>query len=199
MPWRVVVPIKTLDAAKTRLQVPDGIRSALALAFALDAIDALRKCDQVASIVVTTNSDDLSAELTRQGIEVMVDSGVGLNAAIRGAATSEVDTAVLVGDLPAVQADDLTSALTTAAAHRRSFVCDATGVGTTLLTARAGTPLDPRFGEHSRAEHRASGAHEIDGRFSGLRRDVDTDVDLWDARRLGVGAHTQAVLAAVLG
>jgi 2-phospho-L-lactate guanylyltransferase (CobY/MobA/RfbA family) len=29
---------------------------------------------------------------------------------------------------------------------------------------------------------------------AGARRDVDTPADLWDALRIGVGAHTSAVL-----
>ena len=31
--------------------------------------------------------------------------------------------------------------------------------------------------------------------LAGLRRDVDTEVDLWDAVRLGVGRHTAGLLS----
>ena len=75
------------------------------------------------------------------------------------------------------------------------FVPDAAGTGTTMLTAAAGTALDPRFGERSCAAHAASGAVRLSpADAAGLRRDVDTEVDLWDALRLGVGPATAAVL-----
>ena len=195
MPWRVIVPIKPLDGAKSRLGVPGPIRPALAFAFALDAIDAMRQSPEVATVVVTTNAGDLTDELVRRGIEVVSDPGQGLNAAITGASSTNDDTAALVGDLPSVRSDEITQALRRARSFDRAFVCDAMGVGTTLLTARAGVPLDPHFGEHSRAAHRASGAVEIEGALPGLRRDVDTTVDLWDAQRLGVGARTQMILS----
>jgi hypothetical protein len=44
----------------------------------------------------------------------------------------------------------------------------------------------------------AAGAREIrdpaPGALAGLRRDVDSEVDLWDARRLGLGAFTRALM-----
>ncbi len=49
----------------------------------------------------------------------------------------------------------------------------------------------PRFGPRSRAAHAASGAVALEvGPVPGLRRDVDTEVDLWDAGRLGLGPAT---------
>ena len=76
------------------------------------------------------------------------------------------------------------------------FVADTEGTGTTLLTAADGSRLDPRFGHRSRARHAASGAVElVTGPLASLRRDVDTEVDLHDARRLGLGPRTLAVLA----
>ena len=77
-------------------------------------------------------------------------------------------------------------------------MADAAGIGSTLLTARPGVELGPRFGERSRAAHRSSGAVELaasPGALAGLRRDVDTEVDLWDAVRLGVGPATTDALA----
>jgi 2-phospho-L-lactate guanylyltransferase len=57
-------------------------------------------------------------------------------------------------------------------------------------------PFSPRFGGRSRAAHRAAGAVELmlEG-IASVRRDVDTEVDLWDALRLGVGPRTKAVAA----
>ena len=77
----------------------------------------------------------------------------------------------------------------------RGFVADAAGTGTTTLTARPGVDLDPRFGPRSRAAHAASGAVALEpGPVPGLRRDVDTEVDLWDAGRLGLGRASAAAV-----
>jgi hypothetical protein len=44
----------------------------------------------------------------------------------------------------------------------------------------------------------AAGAREVrdpaPGALAALRRDVDSEVDLWDARRLGLGAFTGAFI-----
>jgi 2-phospho-L-lactate guanylyltransferase len=81
------------------------------------------------------------------------------------------------------------------AAGRRAFCSDRLGTGTTLLLAPPGQPLDPRFGSDSAAAHRASGAHELPGRWPGLRCDVDTVADLTAAGQLGLGRFTRAALA----
>jgi 2-phospho-L-lactate guanylyltransferase len=78
------------------------------------------------------------------------------------------------------------------------IVSDAEGLGTTLLAARQVSDFHPHFGVRSRAAHVAAGAREIrdpaPGALAGLRRDVDSEVDLWDARRLGLGAFTRALM-----
>ena len=99
-----------------------------------------------------------------------------------------------MADLPALRSDELRRALLAAADVPRGFVADAAGTGTTLLTARGGNQLGPRFGPRSRAAHAASGAIALEpGPIPGLRRDVDTEVDLWDAGRLGLGSSTAAL------
>ncbi len=105
-----------------------------------------------------------------------------------GAEEPGLAVAALVADLPALRTDELRRALAAAAHVARGFVADAAGTGTTLLTAAPGVGLDPRFGPRSRAAHAASGAIALEpGPVPGLRRDVDTEVDLWDAGRLGLG------------
>jgi 2-phospho-L-lactate guanylyltransferase len=88
---------------------------------------------------------------------------------------------------------ELAAALTAAAGHRRSFVADGEGSGTTLLCATAGE-LDPRYGPGSAAAHAASGAVALDGHWPGLRRDVDTPADLAEAAALGLGPRTAHLL-----
>src|SRR5919204_619987 len=68
-----------------------------------------------------------------------------------------------------------------------AIVPDASGTGTTLLTAPSGAALNPRFGTGSAAAHAASGAVPLVGPWPSLRRDVDTAADLRAAAALGLG------------
>lgn len=88
-----------------------------------------------------------------------------------------VPVAVLLGDVPGTAPADLDAVLARAARHPRSFVRDADGTGTTLVTARAGVPLRTAFGPDSARRHTAAGLVELDAP-DGLRRDVDTPEQL---------------------
>jgi 2-phospho-L-lactate guanylyltransferase len=200
--WAVVVPVKSLPEAKSRLSVdtPQDRRE-LALAFVLDTVAAARECDRVAAVIVVTDDADVRVAVSALGAEVVDDGTSGLNPALERGADHVRATypmlavAALAGDLPALRPQELTRALDAAAAVPRGFVADAAGTGTTLLTALTDIDLDPRFGPRSRAAHAVSGAVALDpGVAPGLRRDVDTTVDLWDAARLGLGPATAALL-----
>lgn len=199
--WSVVVPVKALDRGKTRLSTRTAARRReLALAFALDTVRSAVACPAVTEVLVV-GDDDVRDAVADLGARWLADPGTGLNPAIVvGAATLRdgAPAAALVGDLPSLRPDELEVALGLARSVDRGLVADAAGIGSTLLTARAGVELGPRFGERSRAAHRSSGAVELEtapGALAGLRRDVDTEVDLWDAVRLGVGPATTEALA----
>ena len=207
-PWTVVLPVKPTSVAKTRLVSSDSsLRQRLALAFATDTATAVTGCTDVAAVLVVTDDPDAASMARALGASVVADApDAGLNAALRHgfevvrASDGEAAVALLSADLPALRPTELAAALAACAAHDRSFVCDAVGIGTTLLAARAPHVLDPHFGPRSRAHHRHDGYVEVldDATESGLaslRRDVDTWADMWDAQRLGVGAATAAVLA----
>ena len=195
--WQVIVPVKSLTNAKTRLVARSGSqREDLALAFALDAIGAALNCVSVEAVVVTTADPSVQDALRSLGVTFHEDSGKGLNASIveAAAALPVGNIAALVADLPCLDSRDLELAFARAETLDRSFVCDAAGIGTTLLMATSGHSLLPRFGVRSRSAHAASGAVEITDPLQRLRRDVDTAVDFWDAQRIGVGPATQAAL-----
>jgi 2-phospho-L-lactate/phosphoenolpyruvate guanylyltransferase len=201
--WVLVVPVKRGDIAKSRLTgVTPRQRSDLARAFPADCTEAALACGPVHAVVVVTDDPVTAAAVRAAGAVVIPDEpDAGLNPALRHADTyvrrrfGPRPVAVLSGDLPALQPDELGTALGRASACDRAFVGDHAGTGTTLLTAARGVDLDPRFGEGSRRLHVRSGAVELDPRgLAGLRRDVDTWADLVDAVRLGVGRHTTAVL-----
>ncbi|MGD9955813.1 MAG: 2-phospho-L-lactate guanylyltransferase [Candidatus Nanopelagicales bacterium] len=201
--WVVIAPVKRLDRAKTRLSTrPAGERRDLALAFAVDSIRAARACEPVGRVVVVSDDQEVRQAAESLGAEWLPDLvDAHLNEVIASvadglrAADPDLALAALVADLPALRPDELRRALQSASDVPRGFVADAAGTGTTLLTARPGVDLDPRFGVRSRAAHAASGAVALEpGPVPGLRRDVDTEVDLWDAGRLGVGPATAALV-----
>jgi 2-phospho-L-lactate/phosphoenolpyruvate guanylyltransferase len=206
--WVVVVPVKRLAAAKTRLRgsVAGVPHERLVLALAQDTVRGALACPLVAEVVVVTDDPAAAAAVGRLGARVVPDlPDAGLNAAIgygaavtarpdQGvAATARPDrgVAAVTADLPALRPAELAAALR--AVSGRSFVPDAAGTGTTLLAAPPGTDLDPRFGPDSAARHAASGARRLDGDWPSLRRDVDTGADLARAAVLGLGPHTAAV------
>ncbi len=200
--WVAVVPVKHLARAKSRFSArPANERAALALAFAVDTVHMAMRCQDFVEVIVVTSDPVVRHAVEKLGCTWIADEpDSGLNAAFdRGSAharltRSGVAIAALAGDLPAVRSDELSRAVRAAAAVERGFIADAAGTGTTLLTALPGIELDPHFGPRSRAAHAASGAIALEpGLTPGLRRDVDTEVDLWDAVRLGLGAATAAL------
>ena len=202
--WCLVLPVKRLSGAKTRLGPPyDGDRARLALAFALDTTAAALACPLVAAVQVVTDEPEVAAALAAVGAEVTGDApDAGLNAALAHGATlasrAHPGTSVgaLAADLPALRPAELTAALRAAARHGRSFVRDAEGTGTTLLLSRSARDLRPMFGPGSAARHAGSGAHEVDpASLPSLARDVDTAADLEAAAALGLGPWTAGLLA----
>lgn len=208
MQWTLVVPVKPLARAKSRLSdtADDGVRPGLALAFAQDTVAAALACPAVGDVAVVTDDARAGRELRELGAAVVADEpGGGLNAALAHgaaavrAARPESPVAALNADLPALRPAELARALAAAAQFPRAFLPDAAGIGTTLLTALAGRELAPAFGPDSRARHRASGAAELLlGAVDSVRQDVDTGSDLRTALVLGVGPRTAAVAARLL-
>jgi 2-phospho-L-lactate guanylyltransferase len=201
--WSVVVPVKRTSVAKSRLRGPAAaFRRDLALAFAADTVAAAARCRRVNGVLVVTDDAVAREVLAPLGAVVVPDEpGSGLNPALlHGAAQARrrwptCGVALLSADLPALRAGELERALAAAEGHPRAFVCDTAGTGTVLVTAATSTTVACAFGRRSRARHRVLGLSEVDPPdIPGLRRDVDTDVDLADAERLGVGAATRAVL-----
>jgi 2-phospho-L-lactate guanylyltransferase len=201
VPWGLVVPVKRLALAKSRLAAyGDEARQDLALAFAIDVVTAALRTAGVADVLVVTDDDRAADVLAGVGARVVADSpDAGLNPALEHGAellrvAADVGVATLSADLPALQPADLAAALAAVPAGGRAFVADAAGSGTTLLAAAPGILLAPGYGPGSRGAHLASGALELVG-APGLRLDVDTPEDLVAALLLGVGAATAAVAA----
>ncbi|MFI8790518.1 2-phospho-L-lactate guanylyltransferase [Streptomyces sp. NPDC055105] len=193
--WWVVVPMKDIRHAKSRLGGDPGRRRALAVAMARDTLRAAAGAVCVDGVVLVCDQPDDVPVLMVPGVRIEVRPGLDLNDALSaGAAVVRADArrhlAALPADLPYLRSDELTVALGRVARHPRAVVADREGVGTALLTARAGAQLLPAFGPDSLTRHRASGAREVllPAR-SGLRRDVDHQEDLMSGHGLGPCTH----------
>ncbi|WP_405801756.1 2-phospho-L-lactate guanylyltransferase [Streptomyces sp. NBC_01506] len=198
--WSLVVPLKPLVVAKSRLagSAGDLLRPQLALAFAQDTVAAALACPVVRDVVVVTDDALAAAELTALGARTVPDSpAAGLNAALAHGARAVragrpgAAVAALNADLPALRPAELARVLMAAGDFPRAFLADAAEIGTTLLAARPGSELNPAFGGASRHRHLSSGATEIVlAGVDSVRRDVDTGEDLLAAAVLGLGPYT---------
>jgi len=217
--WTVLLPIKGGAEAKSRLRAgwaqdadlaaAAGLTAQLAEAIAADTLAAAAGCPVVRTVLVVTADAGVAASVARPGVLVVPESvpGAGLGAAIEDGlqAAPQGPVAILLGDVPALQPEDLCAALWTAALilaerqvelHRGAMavVPDADGTGTVLLAALHAADLAPAFGAASFGEHQRRGAVAIGWELGRLRRDVDTPADLRDAAALGLGPRTAAVL-----
>ncbi|GAB3452807.1 2-phospho-L-lactate guanylyltransferase [Streptomonospora sediminis] len=202
--WSLVVPVKRLERAKSRLSGAAGLpRAELALAVACDTVMAAVAAERVGAVFVVTE-DELAAEALGAlgAVAIGGEPGTGLNPALEhGAAAArrrhpQRGCCALSADLPALRPGELDGVLAQARGAERSFLSDAPGIGTTLYAARAGAAFAPAFEGGSRRRHLALGAAELDGSAApSVRRDVDTEPDLREAALLGVGPHTAKLLA----
>ncbi|WP_329207000.1 2-phospho-L-lactate guanylyltransferase [Streptomyces sp. NBC_00683] len=205
--WSLVVPLKPLARAKSRLGRAAGeeLRPRFALAFAQDTVSAALSCRAVRDVVVVTDDLTAGAALAALGARVVADApAAGLNAALEYGARSVLArhpgaaVAALNADLPALRPEELARVLEFSAAFPRAFVTDTQGIGTTFLSAAPGVELRPAFGGPSAARHLASGAARISlPGLDSVRRDVDTGEDLRVALALGVGPYTAQLQTSV--
>jgi 2-phospho-L-lactate/phosphoenolpyruvate guanylyltransferase len=201
--WAIVVPVKHLGVAKSRLAAAADVRRELALAMALDTVRAAVGCPSVSEVVAVSDDERAATALTAVGARVVPDRpDAGLNPALSYGArcAAEQDGSALVAamsaDLPALRSADLEALLDLAAGAATAFVADAAGDGTTLLCAASTAGLAPRFGPQSRQAHLAAGAVDLTAAAAAsVRQDVDTLADLAVAVRLGLGAETARVLS----
>jgi 2-phospho-L-lactate guanylyltransferase len=204
--WNLVIPVKSLRRAKSRLApMPGWGRATIALAMAVDTVTAALAAERATAVLVVT-PDTVAGEVMRDlGAEVICDRPrAGLNPALAYAArvtTAQrpaAGIAALSADLPALGPAALDAALEAASRHPVAIVADAAGDGTTMLCARRPAGFAPMFGRRSADRHRRAGATDIDiPGIATLRHDVDTPDDLARAQALGVGSRTAHALDAV--
>jgi 2-phospho-L-lactate/phosphoenolpyruvate guanylyltransferase len=202
--WSLVMPVKHLDRAKTRLAPDPRARRRLALAFAADAVLAALGSPLVARVVVVTGDPQAAALLGGIGAVVVpepepggLNEAVAAGRAFAAAADPGARIAALTSDLPGLRGAELT-ALLAHAPSGRCFVPDASGQGTTVLLSDEDGVLDPEFGPDSRRRHESGGAKALEDAGPTVRRDVDLPEDVVDVLRFGVGRYTAEALSGLL-
>jgi len=203
--WTAIVPIRSLTDGKTRLAGYPGA-SVLTEAFAKDVIAACMACPEIDNVALVSPDPRVVDLAEASGcIGIAETDSDGINDAIAHA-RRELPAArsivAILGDLPCIDGDSLSAVLNAAGEHETSFVSDTAGTGTTIWCT-SDPSARSHFGHHSRAEHRAAGAIELglqqtSPEWARARRDVDTDIDLWDAARLGLGPATRAIVQPTL-
>lgn len=201
--FTVIMPIKPWDGAKSRLHTDSSARRALAMAFAMDALDAVLSCAEVGRVVVVTTGDEVAVHARSAGAVVIDEpKSAGqdpLGAAVREGATwaaqehPDEAVAVIPADLPSLTSVELGRLLGDAKGYPLAFVADANGDGTTILASQRPSLLRAGYGVGSAERHRSYGAIELQAP-AGLRRDVDEFHELLEAQTIGVGPHTTAAI-----
>jgi len=182
----VVIPVKVLRRAKTRLRLPEAERRQVMTTLLTTTLRAALDARGVSRVIVVT-ADPYVASLVRSIGATHVGEGTsrGLNAALeRGrefarASASCSAISLLVGDLANLVSADLTEVLDRYEVSRTPLMVeDWVGTGTTCLVHGQSSWPAAAFGPGSAARHRALGYLPVGGGLASLRRDVDTLDDL---------------------
>ena len=203
--WTAIVPVRSLTEGKSRLLTGSSPAPSLIEAFARDVLRACGDSAHIGRTIVVSPDASIEA-LAREGNSEFVPepSASGINeaiASVRAICAPNQPVIGILADTPCLTGATLDAVLTHARDYDVSFVADAAGTGSTMWCAQV-PGARSFFGSHSRAHHRASGAVELGSTaksgddaylWTRARRDVDTDVDLWDAHRIGLGPATTHV------
>ncbi len=207
-PTWVVVPVKTLDAAKRRLAgaLDPAARRGLSLAMLADVLDALDATPGLDGAAVVSRDADVTELARRRGLRVIPETGAGLNAAVAQAAnalSAEGCARLLVmpADLPLASPEEIAAVLTARPeAPGLTLVPDRHGVGTNALACAPPDAIAPSFGAGSFPRHleaaRNAGIPATVLRLPGLGLDIDTPEDLRALMETPGATWTHAALRA---
>ncbi len=208
-----IIPVKRFAAAKQRLDdaLEPQAREALAAAMLGDVLAAVERTPSLERVIVVSDEPGMRGVARAYGAELLGDppGADHSRAAARGVeqalAREAGAVALLPGDCPLLDPDELDAALARVAPKRVGVVPDRHGTGTNALLLTPPDAIEPAFGEDSRARHerlaRTAGQKVAIERLDSLALDVDTPDDLAALREVlrrspGRAPHTAAVLRA---
>jgi 2-phospho-L-lactate guanylyltransferase len=184
-PVVLIVPVKHLDDAKSRLGMSVRRRAAIALGLMRHSVSVALSCQSVVEVLVVTSDPRVTRAAQRLGATVVQEPRRrGLNIAIEHARERArvlvpgYDLAVMVSDLPTLTVQDLDLALGEFRANDVPMaVSDTQGTGTTFLAHSHRVDPPVRFGPASAARHAKAGYRPAALPLAGLRSDLDTRAD----------------------
>lgn len=220
--WTIVVPVKSLDRAKSRLgpALSPTSRRALVVAMATDVITACRNAPRVDRVRVVGTDPEIAQIADHLGAEFVADPGGDparpveapdgpgvvaedpLNTALaRAMAGVRGPVGVIAADLPELDSRLLGSILDSASRHAHAIVADHRGHGTTMAFWTGPADRVSRFGPDSADRFRhVGGAAALavdDTTWGEATRDVDTPEDIADLAGRRVGRATERALQGV--
>jgi len=192
----VLIPLKRLDAAKSRLAsaLTESERRRLMAAMVAHVARAALAAD-AGRVALASSDPDAPALAARLGVECVSDGGCPWNAGLAHArallGSPAAAVLYLAGDLPLLAPDDV-AALIDAGASATAVVGRAHDGGTNALWVAPADALEPAFGTPGSAAVHAAlaagcGLAVVIIDRPGLARDVDTPADLAIVRRLLAG------------
>jgi len=198
----VAVPVKALSRSKGRLAsvLTPSERGALTLALLEDVLAACARQSGWETWVVSPDPHVLEAAARRGAAAIPEEQGSLLGAVRtveRRLADPADSLAILLGDLPELDAEDVATAL--AASAPVVLAPAASDGGTNFLLRRPPGAIPARFGRRSFARHRLEAARRglelAEVRTPGLAHDLDRPADL---ARLIAGDHASVTRSVCL-
>ena len=190
MELAIVIPVKRLDEAKSRLAgALDEHNRRTLMQELLEHVAATAVSAACGPVWLATSDPAGSAFASDLGVGLLSDGGLAWNQGLEHA-RQQLDPApsrvlYLAGDLPLLTADEVRE-LASAAPAKGVVIGRARDGGTNALVVSPADALVPRFGEHGSAGvHRyaalAAGLQVVVLDLPGVALDVDTPQDIADA------------------
>jgi 2-phospho-L-lactate guanylyltransferase len=202
-----VVPVKSLEAPKSRLRPrlgSEGVR-ALTLAMLEDVLETLLAVPQLSRVAVVTPDPAVAARARRAGADALLRDDPGLNAAVEAAAGTLAPgpgdaLLTVLGDVAGACPEDLGRLLAAAPPGRAVVLAPSRDGGTAALLRRPKDVIPAGFGPSSAKVHRDLAERArvpfVELPLASLALDLDEPEDLASfAAQAGGGARTRALLA----
>ncbi len=198
----ILIPVKNLKEAKQRLAsvLSQAERTELARAMLQDVTAALASWDRPPEVAIVSCDSFALSLACKYGFEVIADhrnSGESdaIEIATRVCEARELDTLVIPGDIPLVQAWELQAIYDAAPESGTVLVPAGDGRGTNAVLRRPAALFPLRFGNDSFKPHlaaaRATGKPCVVLPLPGIAVDVDDPADLQKLINLPGDTHAQ--------
>jgi 2-phospho-L-lactate guanylyltransferase len=182
---RLILPVKRLECAKSRLRLSAVESRLVAEALALRTLDVALHCLDPDQVLVLTADGTIAKAAVARGVQTRPDPSGLLNVSLTQALEDErarvphVTLAVLVVDLPTLSPSELAEVLAIAAASPAArHVADHCGTGTTFISVPPLGSIAMMFGPDSAQRFLDAGAEQIRDAPPGARADLDTPTDM---------------------